>query len=69
MKSIIEEAKEIIEMSLSDRSGSGEYSRMANAWLSRVKEISPSGEGHTHGSGMSCAMCGNDLICPSCDEG
>ena len=69
MKSIIEEAKEIIEMSLSDRSGSGEYSGKANAWLARLKEISHPGGAHSHGSGTTCAMCGNDLVCPSCDEG
>ena len=69
MNTLIDEAKEIIEMSLNAQTGKDEYSRKARAWLEKAKSGPQPREAHHHETGMSCATCGNDLICPSCDEG
>ena len=68
MNSLMDEAKEIIEMSLSTQTGKEEYSRKAHEWLEKVKAGPQSGGGNHLEKGMSCATCGNDLVCPSCDE-
>ncbi|MFH1489000.1 MAG: hypothetical protein ABII06_08860 [Pseudomonadota bacterium] len=69
MKSLIDEAKEIIEMSLDAQTGKDEYSRKARGWLQKFEAGRQPGGAHHHEKGMSCAACGNDLVCPSCDEG
>jgi len=69
MKNLIDEAKEIIEMSLSNKPGNEAYTRRANDWLEKVKSGRQSGGNHHFEKGISCATCGNDLVCPSCEEG
>ncbi|PKN26889.1 MAG: hypothetical protein CVU64_16935 [Deltaproteobacteria bacterium HGW-Deltaproteobacteria-21] len=61
MKDLLEEAREIIEMSLSGQAGKDEYVSRARDWLKRAALQT----GDAHGS--YCAKCGNDLVCPSCE--
>ena len=67
MKSLIHEAKEIIEMSLSVQINHEAYSLRANDWLKKVEAQETGEESHINNSEMSCALCGNDLVCPSCE--
>ena len=67
MTSLIDEAREIIEMSLSAQFGTEAYSLKANDWLKRAEAHEISETSHSHDTGTSCALCGNDLVCPSCE--
>jgi hypothetical protein len=67
MSSLIDEAREIIEMSLIAQSDNEAYSLKANDWLKRAKAHEISEVSHIHEGGTSCALCGNDLVCPSCE--
>ena len=67
MKSLIDEAREIIEMSLGSQIDNEAYSLKANDWLKRAKAHEIGEASHSHDAGTSCALCGNDLVCPSCD--
>lgn len=69
MKSLIDEAKEIIEMSLGSQIDNEAYSLKANDWLKKVKTPEISEASHIYDKETSCALCGNDLICPSCHDG
>ena len=67
MKSLIDEAKEIIEMSIDPGVDRGDYSLIANRWLSKFEEARNTHEkDHDHKSEGSCSICGFDLVCPSC---
>ena len=68
MTSLIDEAKAIIEMSLSAQKDNDEYSLKANNWLKRVKAQEISEAPHIHDRETSCALCGHDLVCPSCND-
>ena len=61
MKGLMEEAREIIEMSLKAQVDKDAYVSKAKDWLARA-DRQPGG---THDA--YCAKCGNDLVCPSCD--
>jgi hypothetical protein len=69
MKGLIDEAQEIIEMSLSANVDQEAYSLKANDWLKRAKAHKASESSHIFESEPSCALCGNDLVCPSCSDG
>ena len=64
MKSILEEAKELIEMSLQSEVNKDQYTQKASQWLERVSarqaHIDTAHEGNT------CEVCGFDLVCPNC---
>ena len=68
MNSLIDEAKEIIEMSLSAQIGTEAYSLKANDWLKKVKAQETSETSHIYDRETSCSLCGNDLVCPSCHD-
>ena len=68
MKSLIDEAKDIIEMSLNAQTDNEAYSLKANDWLKRAKAKEVSEASDNYESEASCALCGNDLICPSCHD-
>ena len=68
MKSLIDEAQEIIEMSLRENVDHEAYSLKANDWLKKAKIHKTSESSHIYDSEPSCALCGNDLICPSCSD-
>jgi hypothetical protein len=68
MKSLIDEAQEIIEMSLSAKFDHGAYSLKAKDWLKKAKAHKNSKSSHIYDSEPSCAICGNDLVCPSCSD-
>lgn len=68
MKSLVDEAREIIEMSLSAQIDNDAYALRANDWLKRVKAQKSSEASGTYDTEASCALCGNDLICPSCHD-
>ena len=68
MKSLIDEAKEIIEMSLSTQIENEAYSIRANDWLKKVKAHEASEASDNYDDDISCALCGNDLVCPSCHD-
>ena len=68
MESLIDEAKEIIEMSLNAQIEKEAYALKAKDWLNRVKTDQQTSEAD-HDHDVSCASCGNDLVCPSCDAG
>ena len=68
MKSLIDEAKEIIEMSLGTQMDNEAYSLKANDWLKNFKAQEISEASDNYDSETSCALCGNDLICPSCHD-
>ena len=69
MTSLIDEAKEIIEMSLDAQIEKDAYALKAKDWLKKATAAQQGESTHNHHGEMSCAMCGGDLICPSCDEG
>ena len=67
MSSLINEAKEIIEMSLKSAADKGDYSLKAKDWLKRFEAAQKTHEEeHEHKSEGSCSLCGFDLMCPSC---
>lgn len=68
MKSLIDEAKDIIEMSLNTKTDNEAYSLKANDWLKRAKAQEIGEASDNDESEASCAFCGNDLICPSCHD-
>ena len=68
MKSLIDEAMEIIEMSLSAQFENETYSLKANDWLKKAKAHEISEASDNYDSETSCALCGNDLVCPSCHD-
>ena len=47
----------------------GEYALKAKDWLKKAKAHKTSESSHIYDSEPSCALCGNDLICPSCSDG
>ena len=68
MKSLVDEAKEIIEMSLSAQTDNEAYSLKANDWLKKAKAHEISEASDAYDTETSCALCGNDLVCPSCHD-
>jgi hypothetical protein len=68
MKSLIDEAKEIIEMSLSAQMDNEAFSLKANDWLKKAKAHEISEASDAYDTETSCALCGNDLVCPSCHD-
>jgi hypothetical protein len=68
MKSLVDEAKEIIEMSLSAQTDNEAYSLKANDWLKKAKAREISEASDTYDPDTSCALCGIDLVCPSCHD-
>jgi len=68
MKSLIDEAKEIIEMSLSTQIENDAYSLKANGWLKKAKAREIREASDNYDTETSCALCGNDLVCPSCHD-
>ena len=68
MKSLIDEAQEIIEMSLSAKVDHEAYSLKAHDWLKKAKAHKTSESSHIYESEPSCALCGSDLVCPSCSD-
>jgi hypothetical protein len=64
--SLLDEAKELIEMSLTTGSKDSEYARKAQLWLAKTSEAQKAHQGHHHEEGASCSLCGFDLACPSC---
>ena len=69
MVSLIDEAQEIIEMSLNSQIDNEAYSLKANDWLKKVKAQETSETSHIYDRETSCSLCGNDLVCPSCADG
>ena len=69
MANLIDEAREIIEMSLNAQIENDAYALKAKDWLKKAEAAQRGGASHSHHGETSCAMCGGDLICPSCDEG
>ena len=68
MKSLVDEAKEIIEMSLSAQTDNEAYSLKAKDWLKKAKAHEISESPDTYDTDTACALCGNDLVCPSCHD-
>ena len=68
MKSLIDEAQEIIEMSLRENVDHEAYSLKANDWLKKAKIHKTSESSHIYENEPSCALCGSDLVCPSCSD-
>ena len=66
MESLIIEAKDIIEMSLNDQVEKESYALKAKDWLTKVEGLNTNEAHHSHDR-ITCASCGNDLVCPSCD--
>lgn len=64
--SLLEEAKELVEMSLNTEVERAEYVRKARVWLEKTAEAQKSHVAHDHDDGASCSLCGFDLTCPSC---
>jgi CRISPR/Cas system-associated exonuclease Cas4 (RecB family) len=66
--SLLDEAKELIEMSLNNEVEKVEYDRQARLWLEKTTEMMKSHAEHHkhHEEGASCSLCGFDLACPSC---
>lgn len=67
--SLLNEAKELIEMSLKNEGDSGEYAKLAQAWLEKTAEAQQAHAAHHHEDpeeGATCSFCGFDLTCPSC---
>ena len=64
--SLLEEARELVEMSLKADVEQDEYARKARVWLEKTAEAQKSHADHDHGDGASCSLCGFDLACPSC---
>jgi hypothetical protein len=62
MASLLDEAQELIELSLQSDTDKKDYDHKARLWIEKAKATLPT---HDHGSG-SCASCGFDLACPSC---
>ena len=65
MSELINEAKEIIQMSLQSDADRDDYSLKANDWLKRFEALQKE---HAHDSETSCSVCGLDLVCPSCSN-
>jgi hypothetical protein len=66
MNRLIDEAKELIEMSLESGGHTGDYSSKATDWLKRFEAVRKTHQGHDQEDEASCSICGFDLICPSC---
>lgn len=67
MNSLLDEAREIIGMSLESDANTSDYSLKATDWLKRFEAVQKTHqEEHGHESDASCSICGFDLICPSC---
>ena len=64
--SLLDEAKELIEMSLDTETEKNEYARKAKVWLEKTTQAQKAHQGHHHEEGTSCSLCGFDLTCPSC---
>ena len=64
--SLLDEAKELIELSLNNGIDDPEYTRRANVWLAKTGEALKAHHDHHHEEGASCSLCGFDLACPSC---
>ena len=66
MSNLIDEARDIIELSLDPDFDKNEYSQKASQWLEKTATAKRVHEESTHKRGT-CAICGFDLTCPSCD--
>ena len=66
MSSLLDEAKDLIEMSLNSAAKDEEYSRQARLWLEKVKSTIDGHSCHEHEEGTACSSCGFDLSCPAC---
>lgn len=66
MSNLIEEAQELIEMSLSTEGQDTEYQRKARVWLEKAKSTNEAQACHDHDTGTACSTCGFDLSCPAC---
>jgi hypothetical protein len=64
--SLLDEARELIELSLNNGIDDAEYARKAKVWLEKTTEAQKAHQGHSHDDGASCSLCGFDLSCPSC---
>jgi hypothetical protein len=67
--SLLDEAKELIEMSLKAGVENSEYTQKAQAWIEKTTEVQKAHTHHQHPDheeGTSCSLCGFDLTCPSC---
>lgn len=66
MSSLLEEAKELIEMSLNMDANDAEYGRRARVWLEKIRSTYEAHACHEHTEGATCSTCGFDLSCPAC---
>jgi hypothetical protein len=66
MSSLLEEAQELIEMSLDIEEQDTEYVRKARVWLEKAKTTYEENACHEHDEGTTCSTCGFDLSCPAC---
>ena len=66
MSSLLNEAKDLIEMSLNTDGRDEDYNRQARLWLEKAKSTIDAPACHEHGEGTACASCGFDLSCPAC---
>ena len=64
MKSFLDEARELIEMSLKNDIDKKEYSQKASRWLE--KATAHQAHKDTSGETITCDVCGYDLVCPNC---
>ena len=66
MSSLLDEAKELIEVSISSDARDDEYIRRARVWLEKVRNATEEHACHDHSATTACSVCGFDLSCPSC---
>ena len=66
MANLLEEAKDIIELSLKSDINKNEYTQRATQWLEKTAGARLTHEESAHEKGT-CEICGFDLMCPSCD--
>ena len=66
MTSLLEEAKNLIEMPLKPDFDKKEYAQRASQWLEKTAAAHRTHKESSHEKGT-CEICGFDLICPSCD--
>lgn len=62
MASLLNEAQELIELSLKDDTDKKEYDHKARLWIEKAKATLHSGDDADN----TCSSCGFDLSCPSC---
>jgi hypothetical protein len=65
MASLFEEAKNIIELSLDPNFDKKAYAQKASQWLEKTASAQQAHKESDHEKNT-CAVCGFDLICPSC---